>query len=377
MTKEEKLDILLSSKDKSGNTLIYDRGKLFFKLFVQPDKIRDIGRIILIENKLVYIKYENEDSKFTKTNAWSIIHQVVDHVDEIIYITENSKYKITREEALKYGEIFHFKSSTELKLYVPIVYWTIENFYLSHTELKRDMDKEEEKRQRLIDKLGIEWYKKLSSQFDQNYMKDLSKEITRRRSINTVYPSPENIFTAFKLTPYDKVKVVMVGQCPYHSGVAHGLAFSSDDPYIIPPSLEVIYKELENNIYKGLLVNRPSGNLEGWAKQGVFLLNTVLTVDKGKAGSHKGLGWETFTDEVIRQLNKSSNRLVFVLWGKEAKSKISLMDSNFHLVLQAPHPAAETYVPLGGESIGFYGTKPFSKINSFLREIGKEEIQWV
>jgi uracil-DNA glycosylase len=377
MTKEEKLDILLSSKDKSGNTLIYDRGKLFLKLFTQPDKIREIGKIIITEDKIIYVKYENEASKFTKTNAWSIIHQVLDHVDEILYITEDFKYKISKEKALENGEIFHFKSSTEIKLYVPINFWEIENFCISKAEFRRDMNKEEEKRERLIDKLGVEWYRKLSSQFNQDYMKDLSKEIARRRSANEVYPSTENLFTAFKLTPHDKVKVVIVGQCPYHNGVAHGLAFSSEDPYIIPPSLEVIYKELENDIYNGLLINRPSGNLEEWAKQGIFLLNTILTVDKGKAGSHKGLGWETFTDEVIRQLNKSPNRLVFVLWGKEAKLKISLIDSNFHLVLQAPHPAAETYIPLGGESIGFYGTKPFSKINSFLKEIGKEEIKWI
>lgn len=237
---------------------------------------------------------------------------------------------------------------------------------------------EEEKKDRLITKLGEEWFDKIGDQFNQQYMKELGSFLSLRRTQTRVLPDNDNVFTAFKLTPYNDVRVVAIGQDPYHSlcsdkitPVAHGLAFSSQDPFELPPSLKNIFKEVEEDVKNGLEL-LPDADLSRWAKQGVFLLNTVLTVDQGKPLSHEGKGWEIFTEQVVRTLNHHPRRLVWLLWGKKAQEYKKLIDIGYHLVLEAAHPVAESYRP----GAGFFGSKPFSQTNKFLKENYNTEILW-
>ena len=184
----------------------------------------------------------------------------------------------------------------------------------------------------------------------------------------TVYPSNDNIFRALELTPIENVKIVILGQDPYHGpNQAHGLSFSVMKGERIPPSLKNIYKELYNDIK----MDTPDhGFLEGWARQGVLLLNTTLTVERGKPASHKGQGWEEFTDAVIREISALGRPVVFMLWGAHAQAKQTLIDTDKHLVLTAPHPS-----PFSAHK-GFLGCGHFSKANAFLRDHGQTEIDW-
>ncbi|QJF24163.1 uracil-DNA glycosylase [Mammaliicoccus vitulinus] len=183
----------------------------------------------------------------------------------------------------------------------------------------------------------------------------------------TIYPDKENIYQAFDLTPLDRVKVVVLGQDPYHGPKqAHGLAFSVQPNGKFPPSLRNIYKELEADIG----CQRETPHLQDWAKEGVLLLNTVLTVEAHQAHSHKNIGWEIFTDEIIKSVSRELDDVVFILWGKPAQSKIKLIDTERHHIIQSVHPS-----PLSAYR-GFFGSKPFSKTNEYLIASGKEPINW-
>lgn len=211
------------------------------------------------------------------------------------------------------------------------------------------------------------WKSHLSEQFEQPYMKELRKTLVTRAKSATIYPPPDRCFTAFNLTPFDQVKVVILGQDPYHgANQAHGLCFSVLPGVPIPPSLRNVYKELKEDL--GIEpVNH--GYLKSWAQQGVFLLNSVLTVEHGDAASHQGLGWETFTDAVIEVINDKSDMTVFMLWGGYAKRKGQMIDKKRHLVLECAHPS-----PLSVR--GFKGCKHFSKANVWLQQQGKSPIDW-
>lgn len=199
------------------------------------------------------------------------------------------------------------------------------------------------------------------------YFINLMKFVDEEYASHTCYPPYEQIFSAFKYKDIDGIKVVILGQDPYHEvNQANGLAFSVNEGNPLPKSLGNIYKEL----YDDLGITRLSSSLEDWAKQGVFLLNTCLTVEEGKANSHSSKGWEIFTDEVIKELNKDDNPKVFILWGKNAISKKQLITNSNHLVLESAHPS-----PLSAYR-GFFGSKPFSKANAYLRSKGLEEINW-
>jgi len=214
------------------------------------------------------------------------------------------------------------------------------------------------------------WLKVLAGEFDKNYMSDLRKFLQQEKETgHTVYPRNAEIFNAFKHTPFDQVKVVILGQDPYHGpNQAHGLSFSVQKGVAIPRSLDNIYKELATDI-PGFV--KPShGNLESWAKQGVLLLNATLTVRAHTAASHQRKGWEMFTDEVIRKLSELRKGIVFILWGSYAQSKIPLIDQSNHYIIKSVHPS-----PLSVER-GFWGSKPFSKANAFLEKEGKEPIDW-
>lgn len=212
------------------------------------------------------------------------------------------------------------------------------------------------------------WKELLSEQFKADYFKKLKEFLVQEKKKYTVYPPGNKIFAAFEHTPFDNLKVVILGQDPYHgAGQAHGLCFSVPDGIPKPPSLQNIFKEINNDM--GLPIPA-SGNLEKWAKQGVLLLNATLTVRATQAGSHQGQGWETFTDEVIRTISKNKESVVFLLWGNYAQAKEVLIDTTKHHVLKAPHPS-----PLS-VSRGFFGCKHFSKTNILLTNAGKHAIDW-
>ncbi|HTK18919.1 MAG TPA: uracil-DNA glycosylase [Mucilaginibacter sp.] len=214
------------------------------------------------------------------------------------------------------------------------------------------------------------WLAVLQEEFEKPYMVNLRKFLQNEKEAGqVVYPKNADIFRAFNDTPFDKVKVVILGQDPYHGpNQAHGLSFSVQKGIAIPKSLINIYKELATDI-PGF--TKPThGNLEEWAKQGVLLLNATLTVRAGEAASHQKKGWEVFTDEVIHKLSEKRTGLVFILWGAYAQSKIPLIDQNKHHIIKSVHPS-----PLSVER-GFWGSKPFSKANAYLEKEGKKPIDW-
>lgn len=216
--------------------------------------------------------------------------------------------------------------------------------------------------------IGNDWDDVLKDDFSgENYAK-IREFLKSEYSAHTIYPSMYDIFNAFKLTPFSKVKVVILGQDPYHGeGQAMGLSFSVPKNKELPPSLKNIYKELKDD----LGVNPPdSGDLTAWAKQGVLLLNTVLTVRAGMANSHAGKGWEILTDDVIKKISGGRKNVVFILWGNNARSKKSLIDKSKHLILESSHPS-----PLSAYN-GFFNSKPFSKTNTYLSARGIEPIDW-
>ncbi len=212
------------------------------------------------------------------------------------------------------------------------------------------------------------WNAFFQSEIKKPYFNDLEEFLQQQEIKYSIFPAKLKRFLAYELTPFEDIKVVILGQDPYHgAGQAHGLSFSVEGDQTLPPSLRNIFKELVDDI--GCEMPK-SGDLTSWAEKGVFLLNTVLSVKASEAGSHQKQGWETFTDATIKILSDEREGLVFVLWGKPAQNKEKLIDAEKHLVLKAPHPS-----PLSSYR-GFFGSKPFSKANNYLKEQGKKEISW-
>lgn len=216
--------------------------------------------------------------------------------------------------------------------------------------------------------IGNAWDEELKEEYKKEYFTELMNFVKEEYKNKTIYPKPNEVFNAFRYTDFDNVKVVILGQDPYHGpNQAEGLSFSVSDDVLKPPSLKNIFKELESD----LGIPFPKHNsLKPWAKQGVLLLNAVLTVEEHKPASHKGKGWEIFTDDVIDILNKREKPIVFILWGAFARSKKSLITNKQHYIIESAHPS-----PFSARN-GFFGSKPFSKTNKFLREKGLEEIDW-
>jgi len=217
-------------------------------------------------------------------------------------------------------------------------------------------------------KFDNEWMPLLEDELKKEYFVKLKNYVETEQSQYSVFPPDQDIFNAFNTTSFEMIKVVILGQDPYHGkGQGHGLAFSVKDGVAFPPSLRNIFKEYSSDL--GLDIPT-SGNLSSWAKEGVFLLNTVLSVREGEAHSHKDKGWERFTDAVIELISDKKEHIVFILWGKPAQLKSKLIDESKHLILKAPHPS-----PLSSYR-GFFGSKPFSKTNEYLREHDLAEIEW-
>ena len=219
-----------------------------------------------------------------------------------------------------------------------------------------------------MSKINNDWKEILEEEFEKEYFVKLKETLEEEYKNYTVYPPTRDILNAFFLTPYSEVKVVLLGQDPYHQkGQAHGLAFSVNYGIKTPPSLVNMYKELHDDL--GLYIPN-NGFLEKWAKQGVLLLNTTLTVRDSQANSHSGIGWQTFTDNVIKSLNEREKPIIFILWGNNAKSKEKFIDTNKHYILKGVHPS-----PLSANK-GFFGCKHFSEANRILKNLGEKEIDW-
>ena len=218
-------------------------------------------------------------------------------------------------------------------------------------------------------RIEASWKTRLAGQFAAPHMQTLSRFLREEKAAGKrIYPPGGQIFRAFELTPFDNVKVVILGQDPYHgTGQAQGLSFSVAKGVMPPPSLQNIYKELQADLGLALPGH---GNLESWARQGVLLLNACLTVEDGRAGSHQGKGWEPFTDAVIAALNRERQNLVFILWGRKAQDKGAVINRERHLVLTSAHPS-----PLSASS-GFFGSRPFSATNSYLESHGIAPVDW-
>lgn len=216
--------------------------------------------------------------------------------------------------------------------------------------------------------VGNKWDQVLNEEYKEEYFKKIVDFINEEYKNKTVFPLKSRILRSLVLTDYDDVKVVILGQDPYHGeGEANGLAFAVGDGIKLPPSLQNIYKELYDDL--GIEIAKV-GNLECWAKEGVLLLNSVLTVEKDKPASHKGIGWEVFTDSIIRKINEKREPVVFILWGNFAKSKKALITNSWHYVIESTHPS-----PFSAR-YGFFGSKPFSKTNEFLKKNNIKEIDW-
>ncbi|WP_018628507.1 uracil-DNA glycosylase [Niabella aurantiaca] len=213
------------------------------------------------------------------------------------------------------------------------------------------------------------WKKELQDEFQKPYFESLAQHLkTEKQAGKIIYPAGKNIFNAFNTTPFDQVKVLLLGQDPYHgAGQAHGLCFSVQKGVPLPPSLVNIYKELQADLG---VPPAKSGDLTRWAQQGVFMLNASLTVRAGEPMSHSKIGWATFTDAVIRKVSQDKEHVVFILWGKFAQEKASLIDASKHLILRSAHPS-----PLSAHN-GFFGSRPFSKTNEYLAANGIDPVDW-
>ncbi|MDD4106742.1 MAG: uracil-DNA glycosylase [Candidatus Shapirobacteria bacterium] len=218
-------------------------------------------------------------------------------------------------------------------------------------------------------KIEASWKKVLEEEFSEKYFQDLVEFVKQEYNNSTIYPPAKFIFNAFELTSFDKVKVVILGQDPYHGpNQANGLAFSVNDETKLPPSLVNIYKEIESDL--GVKTINEGGSLDSWAKQGVLLLNATLTVKANQAGSHQNKGWEKFTDAIVKILSDKKENLVFILWGNYAQRKGLVIDEQKHLVIKSAHPS-----PLSAYN-GFFGSKPFSQTNSYLIFSNQAPINW-
>lgn len=218
-------------------------------------------------------------------------------------------------------------------------------------------------------KLVADWKELLAEEFEKEYFQNLVHFVKEAYQTTTCYPKGSQIFNAFEACPLDQLKVVILGQDPYHGpGQANGLSFSVNDGIPFPPSLVNIFKEIENDLQQPI---PKSGNLERWAKQGVLLLNATLTVQANQAGSHQNRGWEVFTDAVIKHISAKKENVVFLLWGGFAKKKVKLIDASKHMILTSGHPS-----PLSANRGYWFGNKHFSKTNELLLSKGKQPIQW-
>lgn len=341
-------------------------GKPALSLYIQEpgsSQKKHIGLLYEEDSELVYYKTESEKDKHRNTLSWTIAKWIIPYVSRITLETDFATYTTTKDGIDRDGFYTNYKASNRgfmAKIHLRCKDWII-----------TCKDPKDQKR---IDLMGYEWYSILKPEFESAYMQELGKQVMNLRKMTTVYPEGSETFNAFKFTPYNNVRVVILGQDPYHDGNAHGLAFSIKNPYgMVPPSLRNIMAEVEADFGSGFLLG-PSANLEHWAKQGVLLLNTVLTVEKGYPESHSKIGWQQFTKVALQRLldrpNSIHRPLVFMLWGRHAQQFEGMIDHNIHLVLTTTHPS-----PFSAHK-GFVGCRHFTKCNKFLESTKQDPIIW-
>lgn len=339
----------VSDEEDEGGTSIY------YTPIGSSDK-RFLGKIT---REGTYRKFEEERHRYQKENAWTVNQAILKRADKIEYHTHTRVYSIDVPSAMSGGK--KVTLNQEPKWVIPIKYWQVTS-----------SNPVENRRLQLI---GTEWTDRLTHELDKDYMKQVAVKVNAERKSSTVYPANQDVFKAFKLTNYSDVKVVVLGQDPYPADYANGLAFGINDAASsYPYSLTQLFAELDRNqTDKGFLPTAHEGSLEAWASQGVLLLNTRLTVGS-KPGSHANFGWEEFTKHVIEDINRSPLPIVFMLWGTYAGSYAHLIDSKFHRVLHAPHPAASSHATYSGPS--FVGCNHFEVANDVLRKTRGISINW-
>lgn len=338
----------------------------------------------MLEGKynLLYHKFEDERNIFRASNAWSINLAVLDEVDVIVYETLNNFYWTTKTRALEFGNVQNYQN--EKKLYLPLVYWQSRKQRISDVE---------ERRRAL---LGDSWYDVLAPVINSDYMSKIGNYLRERRTKTIVYPAERDVFRALQATHFKQIKVVILGQDPYHDGSANGLAFGFKLKWVetqkgvttkpLPKSLDVIFKEVERDCYNGLYLNSDP-TLQSWADQGVLLLNTVLTVERGVPKSHANIGWQRFTKIVLWELLKDISPKVYMLWGNDAQSLFQEVWEKVNptteqvsnaLVLKAKHPAADLYGEVSKADFPntFAGNGHFSQANKFLKIHKRQQIKW-
>lgn len=391
MLVQEKLNTLLNAKDRDGRKLIYkpeDGGRIYLEI---DGEVRCLGFILLGENKILYTKFDDERNIFQKTNSWSINHTILSNVDTVHYETRTHDYLISRERALEFGEFLHFQDTTELKVYVPLIYWEVWH---------KGLESVFPDKAKWYKRVGVSWYTKLEKTFTSPLIQSISNYIRARRTKAIVYPASDRVFRAFRLCTFEHTKVVFLGQDPYHDGTADGLAFSylHGAKKSHEKSLDVIFDEVERSVYNGLHLDHDF-NLDHWALQGVLLLNAALTVEKGRPLSHsiseqlpEGIGWERFTKIVLLELMLDTAPKVFIIWGTPAKNiytqvyevwkKKTMFLSFPHLYLSARHPAYDLRAKKGNPEFKpdypntFSGCNHFALANKFLKDNNRKEIKW-
>jgi uracil-DNA glycosylase len=309
-----------------------------------------------------------------KYQAWVIEESMLDTVDQLTI-------KVEEENGTIYSDSYSFTTNRDSISNIITNGKTkkvkdekgISKYILPLSLFNVETNNETERKK--IQQLGPEWYFKLRGEFHKPYMKKLSFFLKEERSKHVIYPASPDVFRALRITPFSEVNVIAIGQNPYHNGLADGLAFSSLNELVIPKSLQNIFKEIENDVYDGFMLDT-NPKLDRWAKQGVLLINTSLTVREGEAESHFNEGWEIFTAEIISRLYEVNRPMIWMLWGKEAQSSFDSVIAKYgkineaHLVLRAAHPS-----PLSA-SRGFFGCRHFSKCNKFLEANGLRGIEW-
>ena len=379
--RQAKLEILFTSKDNNGNFLVYNMGQLYLRI-MGSNQNRKIGSIYYVNDKILYSKWETHKDIFKKMDAWSVPLLIAKNVDVIWFRTPERDYWIahSRISALvktKQAAILKFEGM-EKKVYIPRIYWSGEPIIKeeSHQMTMLAHDPVPVKRENLSKyaaRVGEAWADKLYDYFETPYMTSVGKKIAEARERGVIiYPPPSGVFRAFRETPYDKVKVVILGQDPYHDGNATGLAFECKNN--VTPSMTQIVGGFSAQFPHNFSTDIMEGKLNRWAEQGVFLLNTALTVRKGKPTSHLSQ-WSPFTQEVILKLNGRTDHgmkpVVYLLWGKMAQQYRTLLVDECP-VLEAEHPVAGVYS--GGRK--WIHNNCFLQANRELEKLGVTPIDW-
>lgn len=360
-----KLDTILNSEDDVGNKMVFNDGQLYLKLKGETNA-RFLGYITEDNGSIKYTKFERESNIMRKNNSWSIAFEILKQVDRIEYKTDKRTYRIDQQTAMDQGSFLHFKNSGyERKIYIPLEHWNCEG------NNSKGNSKRHEKLRALVG--NDEWFEALRPAITSQEFADFAKWVARERKQTTVYPDRADTFRAYQMTPLSEVRMVFLGQDPYPSDDANGLAFGTKKTDSIPSSQDTIFQELNSTRGLDFFHNAYDRTMQNWANQGALMLNTALTVRKSAPGSHRNVGWEPIIEQTVKAINELDHPVIFMLWGKYAQQYEGQITNSQHKVLKAAHPSAEQYTASGA---GFTGCGHFEQINQFLSDNGYEKMNW-